>query len=242
MQIAIVDDCEQDKIELTEMLNQYSKLKHLSIQLSSFSCAEDLLANIEQNNFDVIFLDIYMGEMNGMQAARAVYKLNPACKLIFSTTSHSHAVASYEVHAAYYLTKPLAFTQFCSAMDTACATLLRDNCCISLHCAGIPCDLRLRDITYMDCGAEHTHLHLLNRTITVDEKASDVLFTLANDERFLSCNRNVVINMDFIVKTQENDFLLQNGQTVPIKQRGRALVKRAYLQYSLRGLTKGADI
>ncbi|MEG2403850.1 MAG: LytTR family DNA-binding domain-containing protein [Oscillospiraceae bacterium] len=242
MQIAIVDDCEQDIAELAQMLEKYSETNKLAVQVQRFSSAENLLEALSQYKFEIIFLDIYMGGMDGMQAARAVYKADPACKLIFSTTSHAHAITSYEVHAAYYLTKPLDFAQFCGAMDAACATLLCDNRCIALHCAGVPWDLLLCDIAYVDCGAEHTQLHLASRTITVDEKSSEVLLELARDERFLSCNRNVMINMDYIIKTQDNDFLLNNGQTVPIRQRGRALVKRAFLQYSLRGLKKGAGI
>ncbi|MEG2204171.1 MAG: LytTR family transcriptional regulator DNA-binding domain-containing protein, partial [Oscillospiraceae bacterium] len=113
---------------------------------------------------------------------------------------------------------------------------------VALHCAGVPCELLLRDVLFVDCAAEHTRLHLMHRMILPDERVSEVFAMLSQDPRFLNCNRNVTVNMDQISKTQENTFLLKNGESVPIRQRDCGAVKRAFLQYSLRSLRKNGGI
>ncbi|MEG1972439.1 MAG: LytTR family transcriptional regulator DNA-binding domain-containing protein, partial [Oscillospiraceae bacterium] len=102
--------------------------------------------------------------------------------------------------------------------------------------------LLLRNILFVDCVAEHTRLHFSQSSMTVDERISNVLTKLSEDVRFLNCNRNVIVNMDQILKTEECSFLLKNGETVPIRQRDCSTVKREFLQYSLRALRKETSI
>ncbi|MEG2221293.1 MAG: response regulator [Oscillospiraceae bacterium] len=242
MRIAIVDDQETDREELRRLLERYCSAQGLSADYTVFLSGEALLERFFPDQFDLLFLDIYMGGMTGMAAARRIAELDPRCRMIFFTTSHSHAVESYEVRAAYYLTKPLDYSRLSAAMDATCADLRRDSRCITLHCAGLAVELLLRDILFVDCAAERAHLHLTERLVVVDERVSEVFAALETDSRFLNCNRNVTVNMDRIDKTQEGDFLLQNGETVPIRQRDRGAVKKTFLHYSLHTLEKGAAL
>lgn len=142
------------------------------------------------------------------------------------------------MRASYYLTKPLDYQRVCQALDAACAGLQRDSRCLEVRSSGISTVVLLRNILFMDCSAERPRLHLVGQLLRVDGRAGDLLEQLCDDERFLCCNRNVVVNMDQIELVQEGDFLLRDGQTVPIRQRGRAQVKRQFLQYSLKSLRR----
>lgn len=242
MQIAVVDDLEPDRSELCGLLTRYFTQRCLQAELCTFSSAEALLAVPEPEQFSIIFLDIYMAHISGMEAARVLQEKAPSCRIIFCTTSHEHAVESYTVHAAYYLTKPLDYSRLCLALDASCAGLLEDSLYITVHLQNVEARVLLRDILFADCSRERTRLHLSDRLLLPDERVSDVLGALNSDGRFLQCNRNIVVNMNWVAKVLDGDFLLKNGETVPIRQRGRSIVKKDYLSYSLKSLRKGTRV
>lgn len=239
MRIAIVDDRAEDRDKLIDMLQTYCVARRLKAQYTCFSSAEALLHDFTSGAFDLAFLDIYMGEMTGMEAARSLCELDPVCRLVFITTSQTHAIASYEVRAAYYLTKPLDAARLSAAMDVVCSELSRHSKGLAAHSAGADFAPLLSDIIYVDCLAERVRIHLEKRTVVVSERFSDIDAQLSEDKRFLSCNRNVTVNMDAIVGVQNGEFLLKGGERLPIRQRGRARVERAFLQYSLHALEGG---
>ena len=242
MRIAIADDEGMDRQHLMSLLERYCGARGLAAEFACFPSAETLLDAFEPGAFQLVFLDIYMGQLNGMDAARAIHRDDPDCQIIFFTTSQTHAVASYEVRAAWYLVKPVEYHRLETAMDTVCAQLLRDHRQISVHSTGVEVRVPLREVLFLDCADERTRLHLRDRVIVVDERARDLMAGLTRDPRFLTCNRNIVVNLDWIDRALEGDFLLKTGQTVPIRQRGRAAIKKDYLTWSLRGLRKGADL
>lgn len=238
MLIAITDDCPADRRELHDLLERYFHARRLQADYAYFSSAEELLESFIPGRYQILFQDIYLTGLTGMEAARRICAEDPACRLVFFTTSHTHAVESYTVRAAYYLTKPLDYPRLESAMDVVCAGLLRDSRFVTVHCSGVSLDLLLRNLLFVDCQSEHTRLHLPDQLVVVDDRASDVLGRLEEDDRFLTCNRNTAVNMDWVDKVLDGDFLLKNGELVPIRQRGRKAVKQAFLRYTLQSLQK----
>lgn len=242
MHIAIVDDRQSDQQELYELLTRYIAQRRLQAEFTRFVSAEAFLACAQ--TFDIVFLDIYMSaaQMSGMQAAHLLYERSPSTRIIFCTSSYKHAVESYAVHAAYYLTKPLDYARVCSAMDTSCASLLADSLYLTVHLSGVEAQVLLKDILFADCVRECTRVHLAAQMLSVEDHVGDVIASLCEDERFLCCNRNVVVNMDWIAKVQDGDFLLRSGDSVPIRQRGRSATKKEYLTYALKSLRREAAL
>lgn len=239
MEIAIVEDKDSDKEELQHMLNVYFSNKLLQYGCDTFSSGESFLAAFQPGAYDIIFLDIYMEGISGMETAKAIRRLDAACALLFVSTSYMHAVESYEVHAAYYLTKPISEASFFHAMDIVAPPLLKISRYLSASVkGGQEIQILLNDILYIDCLSRKTHVHLEDRQIIIDNPIASVLEVLSKEERFLSCNRNVIVNMDWVESVPHDEFLLKNQERVPIRQRGRGTVKKRFLAYSLKGLRK----
>ncbi len=231
MRIAVLEDQEHEAKTLLTLLARYVRERALVADFVHFGRAQNLLDVFDSTPADLAFLDIYLDGESGMDVARQLTARHPKCKLIFATTSHTHAVESYRVRAAYYLTKPLSYEDVCEAMDTACKELMRDNRCILLHSGGIPVNVPLREIIYLDCTARQTVLHLPERALSVDEPVGEVLERLRSDDRFLLCNRNLAVNMDYISELREADCLLQDGGRLPLRAKGRRELREAYLSY-----------
>ncbi len=242
MHIAVVDDCQEDRDQLCAMLEHYCMTRGLPLELTCYTSGDEALADFAPGRFACMFLDIYMEGSDGMETARQICQLDAECRLIFSTVSISHAVTSYEVRAAWYLVKPYSARRLADAMDSACRELLHHGRALTLHIRGAEVQIRLGDIFFVDCTDRQARLHLRERTLEADESVSELMDCLSSDPRFLVCNRNTVVNLDQIEQAEEHDFRLKNGICVPLRQRGRAALKKAFLTWSLQELRREVRI
>ena len=107
--ILVCDDLQEERRNLTQMLRHYEAAGSVELNLETAADGTELLAMWKPGRWDIIFLDIYMPQLNGVDTARRLRKLDDRCEIVFATTSREHGMEGYELHAMDYLTKP--FTQ-----------------------------------------------------------------------------------------------------------------------------------
>lgn len=84
MKIAVVDDLKEDRNLLLDLLRQFFDRYDFKTEYVEFCCAGDFLKTLKPDAYDLVFLDIFMEGMNGMDAARILYRTAPDCMVIFS--------------------------------------------------------------------------------------------------------------------------------------------------------------
>ena len=100
-------------------LSNYIPSLHLKTSGTAiFSSPEDFWNSYSPGSYDLIFLDIYIKQANGMDLAAQLREKGDSCALIFVTSSDAFAVASYDVQAAYYLLKPLDTNKLTKVLDS----------------------------------------------------------------------------------------------------------------------------
>ena len=108
MNIAIVDDRKTDSDRLVGFIDTYAEQHRLQWgAMDRFSSGEDFLGAFTPGKYDLIFLDIYMDGITGMETAKRIRQTDHDCRIIFITTSPEFAVESYNVNASFYLLKPI---------------------------------------------------------------------------------------------------------------------------------------
>lgn len=118
MKIAIVDDIKGEAERLSGLVARYLSTHGLFCdQTDLFASGEAFLEHFEPARYDIIFLDIYMSGMTGMETARRIREQDTNCSLLFVTTSPDFAIDSYDVNATYYLLKPVNEAQVTRALD-----------------------------------------------------------------------------------------------------------------------------
>ena len=118
MNIAILDDSKEDLRQVKSVISSYYESQNTSADIHLYSSAEAFFTKYIPGFYDLIIMDIYMGSMTGMDAARKLREARDTAALIFISSSDSFAVESYDVQASYYLLKPFDPEKLCRILST----------------------------------------------------------------------------------------------------------------------------
>lgn len=240
MNIAIIDDDSHVRTEVELGIRSYLIAKYPTIlaaaKFFSFPNAEEFLADFQPGQFALIFLDIYMAEITGMEAAKRIRHAGDDTPLVFLTTSTEYQLAGYTVFAAGYLMKPLSESHaaFSQVMDHCLPIVLSNLQQLDVVIEHIPMQIPFRNILYLDCSSTRAvQLHLKNRVITTGCSYQDCRDRLLVDQRFAECYHRIIINMDAVSRLDEESFLMADDETIPISRRKKTEVKQRYMNYLL---------
>lgn len=189
----------------------------LLASLDSASAAAEFLAN---NDIDLIFLDIEMPEVNGLEFARRIPR---DCFVVFTTAYSEYALDSYEVDAIDYLLKPIDSVRFNKAVDKAVAyaSLLESSEAGSGPAIGrldhiiVKADRRyvriyLEDIIYVEGLKDYVIINAKDRKV-VTRMTMKSIVGLLPDSMFLRVGKSYVVNRRRIDSFDGNDVFV--GET-----------------------------
>lgn len=116
LRIAIAEDEPQCAQSLRGFIRQYAKENDLEADVTWFPDGLQLAENYAPR-WDILFLDIQMAHLDGMETARLIRKQDPDVTMVFITNLARYAIQGYEVDAADYILKPLHYDRFRVRMD-----------------------------------------------------------------------------------------------------------------------------
>lgn len=230
-QIAAVEDNAADRAWLSMKLEQYCKQRHIPYVLSCFSSGEAFLAALKNQRFQIVFMDIYLNGISGVETAQALRSRDQDSKLVFLTSSEDFMRQGFSLNSAHYLIKPVKDEDFAQAME---------NCRVRRECQvpslGVTIgqqslELDTRDILYLDIEGRTVVIHTVEGTLPAGRSFSAIAELLLTDERFLPCNRGLLVNMDFIADQDGSDFLLLDGTRLPMARRRKHELLTQYRSY-----------
>ncbi len=230
MKIAICDDLRFDRTLLCEYIMQYAKNTFINIEVVEFDSGEQMLSSFSEEKYKIVFLDIYMKGIDGVEVAERIRETDEDCKIIFTTSSIDHKGEGFEVAATHYLIKPITYKRVEQALNRCKKVLAFDAQYVELPFGKESVKINLKDILYVEA--------IRNGVIIITEQEKyKIHMPIAKicdairDKRFLRSHRGFIVNMQHIIATKDNEFVLKNGITVPIRQSGRKEIKSAYAHY-----------
>ena len=118
MDIAVCDDNLSDREIIRQQLSIYFSDRFIEYNIDSYENGVNLIYSIEDGEYyDIIFLDMYMDKLNGIQVAEKLRNMNYKGKIIFLTVTSKYAVESYDVEASGYLVKPHDIDKISMVLD-----------------------------------------------------------------------------------------------------------------------------
>ena len=235
MRIAIVDDLSADAGKLMGFICRWAQEQGIFLVPAPavFESGETLLAGFAPNTFDVVFLDIYMSGMTGMEAAEKIREQDNICQLIFTTTTREFAVDSYDVAAAFYLVKPYSYEKLAQALTRCGAEILEQSQCVMVPGAAGQQPLPLHRITHTEYCRRCVEVHLTSgEKLTVPMRQADFAALLLAYPYFCDCTRGVLVNLEQAENLLADRFLLKNGTAVPVSRLKYREVREQFLAFT----------
>ncbi|MEG0694592.1 MAG: LytTR family DNA-binding domain-containing protein [Erysipelotrichaceae bacterium] len=238
MEIAIIDDDNKDYNLLASYLDTYFSGKSIPCTYHKFNCSEAFLGEFVADRFDIIFLDIFMPGMNGMECAHVIRKSDHRAQIIFTSSSSDYAIEGYQVNANFYLLKPYRYDEFEMAMNRCCGELDFYNDFITVKEGRIFVHILIKDIIYTDYYNHYIHIHTSKRIIKTYMAFSDFSPMLINYPQFLIVYRNCIINLDEVEMLDTKDFVMKGDVYIPIAKAKRYEIRQHYVDYLFEKLSK----
>lgn len=164
IRIAIVEDEERAADTLSKYLTQFGA--ESDQRFSVTRCADPVALLDRYSGYDLIFMDIEMPHMNGMEGARRLRELDSEVKLVFVTNMAQYAAKGYEVEAMDFIVKPVAYSDFAFKMKRVMSALRRNERreLVIAQPGGIV-RVSSDDLAYVEIRGHKLTYHLLDRIL-----------------------------------------------------------------------------
>ena len=223
--IAVVDDDPKDAALLKEYVESYCRMNDHATMIHVYHDGLDLIRSTE--NHDIVFLDIQMNKLDGLETARFIRKINTDTILIFVTNMAQFAIKGYEVEALDFILKPPSMASIVYVMDKAMKRLdgSGTKALFSLKTSDGTISLSANDITYVEVFDHNLVYHTTRGEYTVRGKLSDVIEKL-NPDRFVMCNRSFIVNLRHVSNVSSDYLLIGDNRISVSKSHRKELIRR----------------
>lgn len=230
MRIAICDDSTQDARFVQNMVSSWVKNRNIKLQTETFSSAESFLFHyVEDKNFDILLLDIEMGNMDGVTLAKRIRKDNDTVQIVFITGFADYISEGYEVSALHYLMKPVQEEKLFTVLDRAANALQKTARFLLLPAEGKMCRMPVSTIVYAEAFAHSVEIHTVQETIPAKLSISELEKQLGDG--FIRCHRSYLVGLKYISRLSRTEVMLDSGKTLPLSRTAAPLVHQAFISY-----------
>lgn len=225
--IAICDDCDVDRQYILNMVTLWGERSGHIVHIDAFSSAENFLFHYaEESDYDILLLDIEMGEMDGVTMAKKLRKENDTVQIVFITGYSDYILEGYEVAALHYLMKPVKTEKLCAVLDRAAQKLAKNEKVLNFEVAGEMIRVPIYQIRYADVFGNYVTIHA-SSDVTVKMTLSELEKQL--DERFYRAGRSCIVNLSQISRVTKAEIKLNDGTAIPLPRGAYDGINRAII-------------
>lgn len=237
VRIGICDDSIEDINTLSAALYAYDE----SFQISTYTDGESLLDDWMENNilFDLLFFDIYMPGLSGIETARKIRSDMKTTKIIFISSSDEHYPEAYDVFAFNYIIKPLNPDKLNIILSQALMDIaLERREQISFSYKGVNYRIFCRDILYIESKDKTICFHMTDKsTLHCYTKLENILMKLPEDS-FIRCHQSFAVNTFHVTEMAKNYFRVGLA-VISISKKYQKAAEDKYFAYLFTHMNRG---
>ncbi len=210
VRIALCDDDPLAIKQLSEALQQYDP----GLKIHPYADGKTLVTDVEDGVFDadLLFLDVCMPEMDGIETARRVRTVMKDLKIVFLTSSTDFYSQAYEVFAFNYLVKPVQKERLNAVLDRALEELHKERGYqICIQYKGVTHRIDCRNILYAESQNKMILFHLVDGTVLKCYGKMEEIFKNVYDPSYFRCHQSFIVNLSHVTEAGDNYFRI--GQT-----------------------------
>lgn len=225
IRIAVCDDVETDRSRLADAIIRLTG--HQNVRIRQFASGEELLTCPE--SWHIIFLDILMDGVDGMETARRLRERDGSPILIFVSSSPDFLAKGYEVEAFRYLLKPYRTADIAAVLDKAFARVTRRG--LVFQAGGSVHRIPYADIAYIEARGRSCELHLTDGCTTTINEGITALEKRVMPESILRCQKSFLVNVAEIRRIRRYEVEMRDGSVVPIGRKWWPQVRTRLVEY-----------
>lgn len=222
--ISIIEDDNTALQAILLELDEYMSNNNLEYKVTSFTNAENFLSTYNSDT-DIVFMDIELPGINGMEASKLLRKKDKKVILVFVTNMASFAIDGYQVDALDFIVKPLKKATFIMKMNRIIekANLKKDDfLSVSYNREIILINISL--LMYVEVTDHYIYFHLIDKDYKIRGSLSHFENQL-KQKFFLRCNNYTLVNPLYIKSVNQDNVIIEKGRIPISRQRKKAFLE-----------------
>ena len=228
MKIVVCDDNLNIISEIKEMLNEYSAIKNVPLEISTFDNGNAVLES--NDNYNIAILDVEMPDMNGIALGEELRKRNKQIVLIYLTAHSQYLDSALNLNAARFFEKPIDKDRFFSGIDNAIERI--DNTTINFFIRDDKTQVRVtaESIIYIEISHRKTK-------VVTDDKTYFTTHTLDYfKDRLVSSifaqpHKSYIINFNFITAYERGEIVLGSQYKIPVSRSKQTEFHKSFVRF-----------
>ncbi len=234
IRVCVCDDDIEVVNRICGILDRISKNKDITMKVDAFNDGSSLLQKLDSNSsyYDVIFLDIEMKDMDGIETAKQLRKIDELAYIIYVSSYESYAIETFSVRPYQFVVKPFADEVIEKHFMDVYEKILTNDECYEFKFNNTYYKVLLKNIMYFESSARRIIIHLN------DGKSYEYYDTLDKVEKkiensrvdFLRIHKSTLVNSRFIKIKAQNEIQLMDGSVLAISEKKRNEINEHYMK------------
>lgn len=232
LRMMIVEDQDPDADRLERLLKQ--EFDDQTLLCRRFTNGDEFLRFFTAGSAQVVFLDICMEGTNGISTAQQLRQKDPQLLIVFVTSSPEYVWDALPVHPFDYLLKPYEEKKLHLLAEELRRVLCRQEPELSVKISRKIVQLPFSKIHYALSQNHFVQVVTDDGECRAVDNFAQVEQQLLKQESFLACNRGVIVNMDKVLRFDNDGVEMLDGRRLPVRQKGKNDLLAKFTQYQFR--------
>lgn len=231
LQLAVCDDERVFRSDLRKILGTELELCGIDYHISEFTSGEELIAGLEKADCQILFLDIEMKGIDGVEAARRLRETKRQVEIVFVTSYADFVFQGYEVRALNYILKPYEPEKIAAVLHTALEALdIEAEKYYVIDQRGGSIRVPLSSVKYFSSDRRTVHAVTTEQEYTFYEKLSDLETELP--DTFVRIHNRYLVHLKYLDAVRQNTAVV-DGEELPVSRSCKSGLSIAFAKYML---------
>lgn len=206
----------------------------MEADILEFESGKAFLMAEKKQHFSIAFLGIYMGGLNGMDAAKELRGTDTDCLLVFTTTSTDHVPEGFRVRALYYLVKPFSEEKLSDLFTKIFAKLPRPESIPTTKVSDNDVRPRHRNIISAEHFTHRANIHTtVGKALAMRQSFETFTELFKKGPRFFVCDHGMIISLGHAAGSRDAAFCMTDDSRVYINQELLRPTRQALMEFLL---------
>lgn len=238
VKVAVCDDLQSDRKNIVSLIEKYVDTYGYLMSIDEYSSGEELIG-ADVGMYDLIFLDIFMKDLNGIQTAEKIMDKNPRAQIVFCSSSNEFAAESYDVAALMYLIKPANEAKLFKTLDRYFKIFTSMRRLVFMQ-NRMEESILLSDVLWIEADNHKSTIHTKNGDIVTTTQIKQFA------EQLEGCNfvkpiRYALVALDAIKTMSTTSMELTDGTQLPVSRGMRDEIRKRFSDYKIKSLVERGE-